>query len=148
MLRSSAIACSLAASKEALCAGADVDVVVTVAAAAGGAATETVGFLSVLSVEAGCRCFSSCANPVTRVSKLCTPSRNCLTSSADAGAGLLACARLDGHHASSARHIPIVYRREVLRIGVLLLCEVWLIIRSCLSRLASTSSNRVIASEF
>jgi hypothetical protein len=79
---------------------------------------------------------------VTRVSKLSTTSRNCFTSSADAGAELLACARPAGHHTTSARHIPTMQRSEFLKISVGPLCEVCLIMRRLLSRLVSTISSR------
>src|SRR6266446_9472838 len=105
--------CSLGATKEDLCVEAVVAADVTVAEAAADAATTAAiepdaGFPSILAVEEGCRCFSSLSNSATRVTRPCTTSRNCLTSSADAGAWALACARPSGHHASSARHIPIV----------------------------------------
>jgi len=64
--------------------------------------------------EDGCRCFNSFSNSATRATKLCTTSRNCLTSSAEAGAGALACARLGGQNAGSARQIPIAKRNAQL----------------------------------
>src|SRR5580704_6254629 len=114
--------------------------------------------LAIPAVEVGCRCFSSLSNSVTRVNKLCTTSRNCFTSSADAGAALFACARPAGHHARSARHEPVAHRSQALRIEMWETvalritgwppCEWWLIMRRLLSRLAKNSSDRVVASGF
>jgi hypothetical protein len=113
----------------------------------------TVAPLAIPALETGCRCFNSLSNSVTRVNKLCTTSRNCFTSSADAGAALCACARPAGHQASNVAHIPIAQRREILQVklfgsGVLLLPETCLRIRRLLSRLAKNNSNRVVASGF
>ena len=123
-----------------------------------GTGPSTDATLVIPAVETGCRCFSSLSNSVTRVNKLCTTSRNCFTSSADAGAALFACARPTGHHASSARHAPVAHRSQALRIKLCETvalritgwppCEWWLIMRRLLSRLAKNNSNRVVASGF
>src|ERR1700685_2686631 len=75
--------------------------VIAASALSDGPPLVTNALLVILAFEGDCRCFSSLSNSVTRVSKLCTTSRNCFTSSADAGAALFACARPTGHHASS-----------------------------------------------